>query len=61
MSTQEEHICVECYEVNKGYTEEEDEVKVCDECGGKVLDLQEAADYIAELKEQIRELEISYR
>lgn len=61
MSTHDPHLCTECYEVNKGYTEEEDEVKVCDECGGKVLSLQEAADYIAELKEQIRELEVSYR
>ena len=51
------HGCRECYEVNKGFLVDEDDHKVCDECGGVVLTLQEAFDYIAELKEKIRELE----
>ena len=61
MTGHDPHLCTKCYEVNKGYEEDSDEVKTCDECGGKVLTLQEAADYIAELKEQLRHTEVCDR
>lgn len=47
------HLCDSCYEVNKGYTVVNSGKKICIECGGMVLDLQEAADRIAELKSEI--------
>lgn len=49
----EEHLCVKCYEVRKGYHEVANGSKVCDECGGTVLNLQEAADMIASLKSEL--------
>ncbi len=48
---QETHLCKDCYECNKGFTYDEEERKQCNECGGTVLFLQEAADHIAELSE----------
>lgn len=54
MSTiQEPHCCRECHEVDKGFSVDEDDTKLCDECGGRVLSLQEASDYIAELRERV--------
>lgn len=47
------HICSECYEVSLGWHEVANGKKVCDDCGGTVLDLQEAADKIAELKAEL--------
>lgn len=50
---QEAHLCSSCYECNKGYHEVANGRKVCDECGGTVLNLQEAADMIASLKSEL--------
>ena len=47
------HGCTKCFEVNKGYHTVKNGQKVCDLCGGKVLDLQEAFDKIAELTSDI--------
>lgn len=59
-SDQEAHLCVKCYEVNHGFTYLRNETKACMDCGGTVLFLQEAADHIAELKEEIRGLKEIY-
>ena len=48
-----ESLCDGCYEINKGYTVVHSGKKICVECGGMVLDLQEAADRIAELKAEL--------
>lgn len=57
---QETHVCRECYEVDKGFTYLTNDQKRCIECGGVVLSLQETADYICELKEEIRALKEIY-
>lgn len=57
---QETHLCTKCYEVNKGFVYLRNETKGCMECGGTVLFIQEAADYIAELKEENRGLKEIY-
>ena len=49
----EDHLCSECYEVNAGFHSVNSGKKVCNECGGMVLSLQEAADFIADLKSQL--------
>lgn len=54
---QEQHLCSECYEINKGFSLLRNGQKRCVECGGVVLDMQEAADTIAELKSQVRGME----
>lgn len=56
MSIQEPHLCRECHEVDKGFSVTEDDIKLCDECGGVVLSLQEASDYIAELQARVEYL-----
>ena len=57
----EPHGCLACAEVNQGfeYTNEELGLKVCT-CGkrGKVLDLQEAFDYIKHLTRKVSEEEL---
>lgn len=47
------HGCTQCYEINKGYIHTTSGAKVCKECGGVVLNLQEAFDYIADLKGEL--------
>jgi len=54
---QEQHLCSECFEVSKGFYRVANERKVCVLCGGTVLDSQEAADKIAELRSDVSELE----
>jgi hypothetical protein len=46
--------CVDCYEVNPEYHELKNGMKICEECGGKVLADQEIMDYLANLKERLR-------
>lgn len=53
-------ICKDCFEVNKGYQFLNNGQKRCIECGGVVLDIQEAADYIAELSSELRTLKEIY-
>lgn len=53
MSNQEIHLCKNCYEVNKGFYSIKNGQKRCSECGGIVLNLQEAADHIAEQNEEL--------
>ena len=48
------HLCSNCYEVDKGYILADDGYKLCLECGGKVLTIQEAADMLGELHSQLR-------
>jgi hypothetical protein len=55
MSDQDIHLCIRCYEVNKGYAHDDYGYKRCVECKGTVLFLQEAADHIAELQGLIEE------
>ena len=50
----EQHLCIKCYEVNKGFNVASNGAKTCCECGGKVLFLQEAADHIADLVSELR-------
>lgn len=47
------HLCSSCYEVNRDYVIVNSGKKVCAECGGMVLDLQEAADMIASLHSEL--------
>ena len=47
------HGCIKCFEINKGYLMTTNGLKVCKECGGTVLDTQEAFDHIAELNSEI--------
>lgn len=49
-----EHLCKKCYEINKDFVIVKNNQKICGECGGVVLDVQEAADYIAELESELR-------
>lgn len=49
------HGCSSCGEVNKGYTGSLTGKKICNECGGKVLNLQEAFDHILEIRAELRE------
>ena len=49
-----EHLCKKCYEINKDFVIVKNNQKICGECGGVVLDVQEAADYIAELHSELR-------
>ena len=51
---QEEHGCLNCLEVHKGYHELRNGQLRCDECGGVVLTLQSAFDHIGELQSEIR-------
>lgn len=51
--TEQQHGCVRCGEVNKGYIGNDYDRKLCNECGGIVLNLQEAFDYILSLKAEI--------
>ena len=53
---QEPHLCRECHEVDKGFSVDEDDIKICHECKGVVLSLQEASDYIAELQYRCEDL-----
>ena len=57
MNTLEPHGCRDCYEINRGFTLGEDGQRICMECRGTVLTLQEAFDLIADHKVHIRELE----
>lgn len=43
------HGCRDCGEINKDYTGALTGRKICSECGGLVLNLQEAFDYIMQL------------
>lgn len=52
--------CINCYEVNPDFHELKNETKICEECGGKVLEDQEILDYIAELKEELRAMKEIY-
>lgn len=45
--------CVKCYGVGVEYHIAKNGQKVCDECGGVVLNIQEAFDHIAELKSEL--------
>lgn len=56
----EPHLCRDCYEVNKGFTIIKSGQRRCLECGGVVLTVQEAADTIAELKEENRSMREIY-
>lgn len=60
MSDQEIHLCKSCYEVERGFHTINNGQKRCNECGGVVLNLQEAADYIAEQAEELRSLKEIY-
>lgn len=51
-----EHLCISCYECNKGYHILNNGQMRCDECGGVALTLQGAADYIGELHSEVRTL-----
>lgn len=53
------HGCTDCYEKNRGFVTTKVGYK-CVECGGKVLELQELLDYIAELKSDLRSLQEIY-
>lgn len=57
---QEAHLCRECYEIDRGFTLLTNDQKRCVECGGVVLTLQEAADYIAEQAEELRSMREIY-
>jgi hypothetical protein len=48
-----QHLCKNCYQINKGYFYDKQDRKICTECSGTVLFLQEAADHIAELNSEI--------
>lgn len=48
------HLCEDCFEVNTDFFVSEEGRKVCSNCGGRVLYLQEAADRIADLKAELR-------
>jgi|WetSurMetagenome_2_1015567.scaffolds.fasta_scaffold390921_2 hypothetical protein len=50
----QQHLCSNCFEVDKGYIVSEDAYKLCNQCGGVVLTVQEAADMIGDLKSQLR-------
>lgn len=47
---QEQHLCSDCYGVNKGFDVNDEGYRVCRVCEGRTLTLQEAADTIANLK-----------
>lgn len=51
------HLCEGCYEIRRGFLTLDSGKKICRSCGGTVLSLQEAADRIAELKEELAALE----
>lgn len=55
-----EHVCTECYYANKGYLMLNNGKMICNECGGMVLTMQQAGDYIANLKEELRALREIY-
>lgn len=57
---QETHLCKDCFEINKGFHSIKNGQKRCNECGGVVLFLQEAADHIAEQNEEIRSFKERY-
>ena len=48
------HGCERCGEVNRGYLEINEDVRVCKCCGGRVLTIQQAFDKILELKSFIQ-------
>ena len=48
------HGCRDCGEVDSGYTVKHGK-KLCLECGGTVLYLQEAFDYIIQLKRELED------
>ena len=50
---QEVHGCSNCYEVDKGFYRVANDQKVCIICGGRVLNVQEAFDKIAELQTEL--------
>ena len=47
------HGCRDCGEINKDYTGALTGRKICAECGGLVLNLQEAFDYIMQLRAEV--------
>jgi hypothetical protein len=49
-----QHLCSNCYEIDKGYIYSDEGYKLCNQCGGVVLTVQEAADMIGDLKSQLR-------
>lgn len=49
--------CSNCGEVNKGFTVDDEGRKICDLCGGTVLNHQEAFDMILALRRDIEDLE----
>lgn len=50
--------CTNCGHVNKGFVLDDEGRRVCQECGGFVLTLQEALDKMFELKARIDDLEL---
>ena len=50
----QQHLCSRCYEVDKGFIMAEDGYKICEQCGGTVLTVQEAADMIGDLHSRLR-------
>ncbi len=50
------HACRDCYKINGEFTEDENETRVCGDCGGTVLDLKELVDTLADRDSEIREL-----
>lgn len=51
----QQHLCSRCYEVDKGFIMAEDGYKLCSQCGGTVLTVQEAADMIGDLHSRLRQ------
>lgn len=47
------HGCTMCGEVGRGFMEAKTGRRICNECGGHVLTLQEAFDKIADLRAEI--------
>lgn len=53
----QQHLCAKCYEVDKGFILSEEGYKLCHQCGGVVLTVQEAADMIGDLHSRLRQEE----
>lgn len=47
------HLCSGCGELDGEYVATKTEIKICTTCGGRVLNIREAADKILELKEEL--------
>jgi hypothetical protein len=49
--------CSKCFETTKGYFLAESGRKLCKDCGGTYLSLQEVFDHLAELQSEVRSLQ----